>query len=411
MHGSRRWSATSPRPSGDASREAELKSGLEQAKRERKALQEQRDAILVEVPAAMVMRERAEVRPAHVLVRGAYDAPGEEVARDTPAFLPPLATEASSDALPSRLDLAEWLVSREQPLTARVAVNRFWQQLFGVGLVKTSEDFGTQGEWPSHIELLDHLTVEFVESGWDVKALMRELVLSATYRQGSAADPIAFETDPENRRLARGSRFRLDSERLRDLVLSTSGLLNPDLYGPSVKPPQPAGLWEAVALPDSYPRTFVADEGDAALRRSLYTFWKRGLPPPQMSVFDAPTRESCIARRERTNTPLQALLLMNEREYLRAARHLAATAIAREAEAPLRLEHVYETITSKLPSAATAETLLQSVADLEALYAADPDLALALNEGAVPDDEAPELAAWTLLVSTIYNLDVTKTRE
>ena len=359
----------------------------------------------------MVMRERAEIRPAHVLERGAYDAPGEVVERDTPGFLPPLPAARPGDAPRSRLDLATWLAAPEHPLTARVAVNRFWQQLFGVGLVKTSEDFGTQGEWPSHVELLDHLAVRFVESGWDVKALLREIVLSATYQQSSVATPAAFEADPENRLLARGSRFRLDAERIRDLVLATSGLLNTERYGPSVKPPQPPGLWKAVSLPDSYPRTFVADEGGAIFRRSLYTFWKRGLPPPQMSVLDAPTRESCSTRRARTNTPLQALLLLNEQEYLRAARHLAQRTLSAESAATARLDHAYETITSRVPSPSVARTLLDAVAELEATYSADPALALELTEGSVPADEAPELAAWTLLVSTIYNLDVTRNRE
>ncbi len=392
-------------------REQELRARLEQSRSELKELQGKRDAILIAVPAAMVMKERAEVRPAHVLVRGAYDDPGELVERDTPAFLPPM---KANNGTPTRLDLAEWLVAPEHPLTARVAVNRFWQQLFGVGLVKTSEDFGTQGEWPSHLEVLDHLAVSFVESGWDVKALLRQMLLSATYQQSSEAAPSAFEADPENRWLARGSRFRMDSEMIRDQILATSGLLSATMYGPSVKPPQPPGLWNAVSLPDSYPRTYVADEGDKAYRRSLYTFWKRGMPPPQMSVLDAPTRESCTARRERTNTPLQALLLLNEEEYLRAARHLAAATLTSGAATPAeRLDHVYETITSRLPSASVRGTLLQSVTDLEALYLEDPELARELCAGSMLEDgqSAAELAAWTVLVSTIYNLDITKTRE
>lgn len=397
--------------SEDAAREQELQTELERSRSEQKKLRSERDAVLLTVPAAMVMRDRAEPRPAHILIRGAYDQPGDQVERGTPSFLPPMQT---NEATPTRRDLAEWLVAREHPLTARVAVNRFWQQLFGVGLVKTAEDFGTQGEWPSHAEVLDHLAVSFVESGWDVKALMKRIVLSATYQQASTADPTAFESDPENRLLARGSRFRMDSEMIRDQILATSGLLSPSMYGPSVKPPQPPGLWKAVSLPDSYPRTYRADEGEKAYRRSLYTFWKRGMPPPQMSLLDAPTRESCIARRERTNTPMQALLLLNEGEYLRAARNLATTTLARGPSTPEeRLTHVYETITSRLPSPTVSRLLLQSVADLEAMYAENPELAQELcGDVALPDGQgAAELAAWTLTVSTIYNLDITKTRE
>ncbi len=391
--------------------EQDLRARLEQSRNELQKLQQERDAIQITVPAAMVMKERDELRPAHIFVRGAYDNPGERVERGTPTFLPPM---KAKDGTRSRLDLAEWLVAREHPLTARVAVNRFWQQLFGVGLVKTAEDFGTQGEWPRHLELLDHLTVSFVETGWDVKALLKQILLSATYQQSSQAAPSTFEADPENRWLARGSRFRMDSEMIRDQILATSGLLSATMYGASVKPPQPPGLWSAVSLPDSYPRTYVADEGDKAYRRSLYTFRKRGMPPPQMSMLNAPTRESCTARRERTNTPLQALLLLNEREYLGAARHLAAATLAGEPlAAAQRLERIYETITSRLPSAAVSRTLLQSVADLEALYAEDPELARDLCAGLTLRDgqSATQLAAWTLLTSTIYNLDITKTRE
>ena len=312
------------------------------------------------------------------------------------------------------MDLAEWLLSRKHPLTARVAVNRFWQQFFGVGIVKTSEDFGTRGDWPSHPDLLDHLTVSFVESGWNVKALVKQIVLSGTYQQSSEATPEAFENDPENRLLARGSRFRMDSEMIRDQILATSGLLNSSMYGKSVKPPQPPGIWQAVTLPDSYPRTYSPDSGDKIFRRSLYTFWKRGMPPPQMSMLNAPTRESCTTRRERTNTPLQALLLMNEKEYLKAARNLASTTLDGSAQSPAqRLNLIYETITSRIPDTAESEALLRSVRDLEAMYGQNAALAEQLCEGIElkNNQAAPELAAWTVLVSTIYNLDITKTRE
>ncbi len=270
---------------------------------------------------AMVMKERKEVRPSYRLIRGAYDNHGEIVERDTPGFLPPMKNQ---EGLKTRMDFADWLVAQENPLTARVAVNRIWQQFFGVGLVKTTEDFGAQGGVPSHPGLLDYLTVKFVQSGWDVKALVKHIVLSNTYQQSSVASESAFQADPENRLLSRGSRFRMDSEMIRDQILATSGLLVETMFGKSVKPPQPAGLWKAVSMPSSYPRTYAPDSGDKMYRRSVYTFWKRGMPPPQMSILNAPGREECTARRERTNTPLQALLLLNEPEYLKAARKLAA---------------------------------------------------------------------------------------
>ena len=312
------------------------------------------------------------------------------------------------------MDLAKWFVTPGHPLTARVAVNRFWQQLFGVGIVKTSEDFGAQGEWPSHPDLLDHLAVTFVESGWDVKAIIKQIVMSETYQQTSWASPEQYQSDPRNRWLARGSRFRMDSEMIRDQILATSGLLNCEMYGKSVKPPQPEGLWKAVSMPSSYPRIYEPDTGDKIFRRSVYTFWKRGMPPPQMTILDAPSREACIARRERTNTPLQALLLMNEPEFLSAARHLACQTIAdRTLAAEDYVAALYETITSQLPDTRVTDALLKMVADLDTMYRDNPSLAEQMCDGLeLPEGvEAPELAAWTMLTSSIYNLDITKTRE
>jgi hypothetical protein len=378
---------------------------------QRKALEEKRDALLMTIPAAMVMKEKSEVRPAHILVRGAYDNPGEQVQRGTPAFLPPM---RAKEGKKTRMDLAEWFVSKENPLTARVAVNRVWQQFFGVGLVKTSEDFGNQGEWPSYPELIDYLAVTFMESGWDTKSLVKEIVLSKTYKQVSEANPEVFRADPENRALARGSRFRMDSEMIRDQLLVTSGMLNEDMFGKSVKPPQPKGLWKSVGMPSSYPREYVPDEGDEVYRRSVYTFWKRGMPPPQMTILNAPSREACIARRERTNTPLQALLLLNEQEYLKAARHLGLQVLGNStAKRDDRLTMVYETITSALPDAQEKATLQKALADLIALYQGQPELAEQLCDGveSPPSVEAPELAAWTMLISSLYNLDITKTRQ
>lgn len=387
---------------------AALQKSLKDAEAALKKAQSERNVFEETIPAAMVMKERKKIRPAHMFIRGAYDNLGDEVQRGTPAFLPEM--KSSGDGPKTRMDLANWFVDREHPLTARVAVNRFWQQLFGVGIVKTSEDLGTQGEWPSHPDLLNYLAWTFVESGWDVKALLREMVLSETYRQSSEATPEEFKRDPENRLLARGSRYRLDSEVIRDQILATSGLLNREMFGKSVKPPQPAGLWKAVALPSSYPSTFTADTGEKARRRSVYTFWKRGLPPPQMTILNAPSREECIARRERTNTPLGALLLMNEQEYMKAARQLAVQILREKPDE--RIAIAYETITSQLPDETEAAVLTKAISDLEGLYRESPDLARALGAG-VPLDgaSAEELAAWTILVNTLFNLDVTKTRQ
>ena len=395
---------------GDEPRKKTLDEELKQAQQALEKVQAERRTFESTIPVAMVMKEKAERRPAHILIRGAYDNPGERVERDTPAFLPAMKTK---DADKSRMDLAEWFVSAEHPLTARVAVNRFWQQLFGVGIVKTSEDFGTQGDWPSHPDLLDYLAVSFIESGWDVRELVKQIVMSKTYRQASEATPDQFKNDPENRLLSRGSRFRMDAEMIRDQVLATSGLLNHELYGKSVKPPQPAGLWKAVSMPSSYPRVYEPDTGDRIHRRSVYTFWKRGMPPPQMTILNAPSRESCIARRERTNTPLQALLLMNEPEYLKAARYLAHKTIADHSlSAADRLAVVYETITSQLPDAGETERFLNMVQELEAIYSDNSSLADQLCDGVQLHEgvSTAELAAWTMLVSTIYNLDITKTR-
>ena len=377
-------------------------------KAQRDKLKKERDNFDRSIPKAMVMREKKDIRPAYFLNRGQYDDPGEQVQRGTPAFLPPLKKKGE---VATRLDLAEWFVAPAHPLTARVAVNRFWQQLFGVGLVKTSEDMGAQGEVPSHPELLDHLAVRFAESGWDIKALMKEMVMSKTYRQVSTATPEAFRTDPENRNLARGSRFRLDAEMIRDQILATSGLLSHKMYGRSVKPPQPPGLWAAVTM---IGERFKPDAGDDIVRRSLYTFWKRAMPPPQMTILNAPIRDACTARRERTNTPAQSLLLLNESEYMRAARHLAQRTLREGGgNAADRIRWAWETVTSELPDAREAATMLKLIGDLQQLYEADSAEAEALCHGLeLPSAEAKiELAAWTLAVSMIYNLDITKTRE
>lgn len=378
---------------------------LQRLRKQLKQLEEQRTQLDRTIPKAMVMKERPTVRPTFLLKRGQYDDPGEEVPRDTPGFLPELKTQGE---VPSRMDLAEWFVDPDHPLTARVAVNRFWQQLFGVGLVKTSEDLGSQGDVPSHPGLLDHLAVEFMQSGWDIKALMKTMVMSKTYRQASSSTPEQFQADSENRLLSRGPRYRLDAEMIRDQILATSGLLSETMYGPSVKPPQPEGLWEAVSMTGE---TYQADQGEAARRRSVYTFWKRSMPPPQMTILNAPFRDSCVARRERTNTPTQALLLLNESEYLKAARNLAEQILQQPADQ--RLDVAWETVTGKLPDDQEKSVLERLLVDLREQYGSDPELASQLSEGARLSDGIAdsELAAWTILNSVLYNMDITKNKD
>jgi len=387
---------------------AEAQQKIKQLESEGNNLRVELSELEMLIPAAMIMKERSELRPAHIMLRGAYDDLGEQVDRATPAFLPPMPEIAGRAK--SRMDLANWFVSDEHPLTARVAVNRFWQQLFGVGIVKTSEDIGAQGEWPSHPDLLNYLAARFVASDWDVKSLMKEMVMSKTYKQSSKAAPDQFKSDPENRLLARGSRYRLDAEVIRDQILATSGVLNNKMGGKSVKPPQPAGLWKSVSLPSSYPSRYVADSGDQVVRRSVYTFWKRGLPPPQMTILNAPTREDCTARRERTNTPLQALLLMNEEQYMKAARALAIQALNWKEEG--RLAAVYETITGRVPDDVELDILQKALGDFEVLYQIHPELTAAFaDKERNGDHQAQSIAAWAMIINTIYNLDITKTRS
>ncbi|HEX4589100.1 MAG TPA: DUF1553 domain-containing protein, partial [Gemmataceae bacterium] len=365
-----------------------------------------------QLPTTLVCREMPQPKTSFILKRGQYDQHGPEVGRVTPGFLPPLPA-----SLPrNRLGLARWLVSPEHPLTARVAVNRFWQQCFGTGLVKTAEDFGIQGEPPSHPELLDWLAVDFRESGWDVKGLMRQIVLSATYRQSSRLTADRLAKDPANRLLSHGPRFRLDGEMLRDQALSVGGLLVEKQGGPGVKPPQPSGLWEAVGYLTSNTRNFTSDTApDKVFRRSLYTFWKRTAPPPQLSTFDAPSREACMVRRERTNTPLQALLMMNETQYVEAARGLAERTIKTAGPSPEeRLTTMFRAVTCRRPDAAELAELTAAYRDLAAKYGKDADAArkLITTGGSEPDGSIlpPELAAYTMIANLILNLDEVLTK-
>lgn len=359
------------------------------------------------LPTTLIYRERAQPRPAYILIRGEYDRKGEQVGRNVPGFLPSLRPEYPLN----RLGLAQWLLDGNHPLTTRVAVNRFWQQVFGVGLVKTAEDFGRQGEPPSHPELLDWLAVHFRESGWNVKELMRLLVTSATYRQAATATPEKLAKDPQNRLLSRGPRHRLDGEMLRDQALYVSGLLVERLGGPPVKLPQPPGIWEAVAFVGSNTREFRADTGrEKVHRRSLYAFWKRTAPPPQMTAFDAPSREACVVRRERTNTPLQALVLMNEVQYIECARALAERGIKEGGRTPEdRIGYMFRLAACRSPDAQELTTLRQTYLALHQRYAQNVEAAKQLIQTGESKPDAHldpvELAALTVIGNAILNLD------
>jgi hypothetical protein len=344
------------------------------------------------IPTVMVMQEMATPRQTFLLMRGAYNAPGEKVEPGVPEQLLGSWPEGAPK---NRLGLAQWLTKPDHPLTARVVVNRFWQQVFGQGLVKTSENFGVQGDSPAHPEVLDWLAREFIDSGWNVKALMKRLVLSATYRQDSAAPSDLIARDPENRLLARGPRYRLPAESIRDQALAVSGLLQERLGGPSVYPYQPDQLYKGLVVAADYPGTkYVVSQGDDLYRRSLYTFWKRTVPHPTMTVFDAPDREFCIVRRSSTNTPMQALTLLNDPIFVEAARKLAERAV-REGAPP--------------PDAGDRRILLNTFDDMLAAYRTDEKGALGLlSIGASPRDTSipvSELAAYTAVANMILNLD------
>jgi hypothetical protein len=372
-------------------------------------LKAERDRIRGRSPVAHIQRERSDVEPmARLLERGAYDRPGEALKADTPGFLPPMPEGAPRN----RLGLAQWLVMPENPLFARVTVNRFWQELFGTGLVRTTEDFGTVGETPSHPELLDWLAVEFRESGWDVKRLFTLMVTSAAYRQSAAASAEKLEKDRDNRWLSRGPRFRMDAEMIRDYALTASGLLVPKLGGPSVKPYQPEGVWEAVAMPESNTRHYERDSGDALYRRSMYTFWKRAAPPATLDVLNAPSREVCTVRRERTNTPLQALATLNDPTFVEAARVLAERML-READgcSETALAHLSRRVLLRPLTAEEQEVVGTTHARMQAHYEAVPEDAVRLlGVGEAPCDprlEAASVAALAMVANQLLNLDET----
>lgn len=375
-------------------------------------LTKQRTDVDNAIPMTMVMEDLPTPRDTFILKRGEYDKPGEKVTANVPAVLPPLA----ADAPHNRLGLARWLVDPSHPLTARVTVNRFWQQFFGTGIVKTSEDFGAQGQWPTHPELLDWLTVDFVENGWDVKRLVKQIMMSGTYRQSSRVTPELLQKDPDNVLLARGPRFRLDAEAVRDSALFVSGLLVEHVGGKSVKPYQPPGIWEAVGFVGSNTQSYKRDDGEALYRRSLYTFWKRTAPPPSLMAFDAPSRETCVARRARTNTPLQALVLMNDVQYVEASRKLAARMLTEGGQTALdQLTYGFRLCTARPPTEKELKVLEKIHAGHLAHYQANAEAAgklLAIGESKRTDSLDPtQHAAMTMMANLILNLDETITKE
>jgi hypothetical protein len=373
------------------------------------SLLKQRADFDAQVRTTMVMQEMPMLRETRVLLRGQYDQLGPVVAPGVPAFLPALPVGAKAD----RLGLARWVVSGENPLTSRVIVNRIWQSFFGVGIVKTSEDFGTQGELPSHPELLDWLAVDFRESGWDVKRLVKKVVMSATYRQSSVTSPKSLAGDPEDRFLSHFPRRRLQSEFIRDQALAVSGLLDGRIGGASVSPYQPANLWEEMTLRgDSASltaQTYVQSHGRDLYRRTMYTFWKRTIPPPALSAFDAPDRETCVVRRQTTNTPLQALVLWNDPTYVEAYRRLAERVMREANSTPQRIDLVFRLAAGRLPNAEESSRLQKACDDQLKLYESNPAQAeTLLHVGESERDAklpAPQLATWTVVAGIVLNLD------
>ncbi len=375
------------------------------------SLRARRDAQPKTGPSPMVMQDMATPRKTYVLERGEYDQRREEVSANTPAALGAMA----KDAPRNRLGLAQWLVNGKHPLTARVAVNRDWQRLFGEGLVKTTEEFGIQGDWPSHPDLLDWLAVQFVEKGWDQKALIKLIVTSATYRQDSRASVALLARDRDNRLLARGPRHRLDAEVIRDNALAASGLLLDKIGGPSVYPYHPKGLWLELNNRPGLSKPYPHAKGEALYRRSVYTYWKRTVPPPSMATFDAPEREFCLVRRSRTNTPLQAFVLLHDPQFVEAARQLAAQMMAAAKDPKTRITHGFRIITARPPNTREQAILQRLFTERFAFYKQNPKAAealLTIGESNTPETlSATEHAAWTTVARAMMNLSETITKN
>ena len=372
------------------------------------AAKAQRDEYYDSIQTVMVMEEMPVPRESHLLIRGAYDRPGDKVTPKLPGALSP----DQNKFPPNRLGLARWLVDSSNPLMARVTVNRYWQTYFGTGIVKTTEDFGSQGEQPSHPELLDWLATEFIRTGWDIRAMQKTIVMSATYRQDSKMNPDIVQRDPENRLLSRGPNFRLPAATIRDQALSIAGLLVNEVGGPSVKPYQPEGLWKEMAADADY----TQDHGKNLYRRSLYTYWRRTVPPPTMANFDASSRESCVVRENFTNTPLQALDLMNDVMYVEAARVFAQRILNEAGKQPAeRLDFAFRHATGRAAKPAERRVLLDYLSFQLDSFKTRPDAALKyVSQGESPRDQRldpSELAAYTSVASLVLNLNQTVTKE
>ncbi|REJ70331.1 MAG: DUF1553 domain-containing protein [Planctomycetota bacterium] len=381
---------------------------------ERKKLKRQSDKLYAAIPSVMVMEEMEEPRATFVLNRGLYDQHGTKVSGGVPASLPPLPEGAPAN----RLSMARWLTSPDHPLTSRVTVNRFWQMYFGTGIVETSENFGSEGTLPTHPRLLDYLATRFVETGWNVRAMQKEIVMSATYRQSSRTTPAKLTADPQNRFLARGPRFRLPAEFIRDNAMAISGLLVKKVGGPSVSPYQPEGLWDEVSFGiKSYGGLiYKQDHGDALYRRGMYTFWKRSCPPPALNTFDAPEREVCTVRRERTNTPLQALVLLNDPTFLEASRHFAERILAAGGSSDAdRITYAFRRALARPPTEAERDVIAAELAERRAAYDRDPAAArqiLSIGESKRNETlDDTEHAAWTSVARLLLNLDETITKN
>ncbi len=370
-------------------------------------LEAEREAIRARSPVTHIQQEKMDSQPiANILMRGEYDKPKEKVEAATPAALHPMPEGAPRN----RLGLAKWLIDPANPLTARVTVNRFWQQVFGHGIVTTSEDFGVMGAAPSHEQLLDWLAVEFRENGWDVKKMFKLMLMSAAYRQSAVVTPEKLEKDRDNVLLSRGPRFRMDAEMVRDYALAASNSLSTKMYGPGVKPYQPGGIWDIVGLPGGNTRDYVQDKGENLYRRTVYTFWKRMAPPPNLDAFNAPSREVCTVRRERTNTPLQALVTLNDPQFFECARRMAEVALKSEgADDNERIGLIAERLLCR-PFSEKERTIVQG--DLQELrsyyqsHAEDAKALVAVGESKVDKSlNVSELAAWTMLSNQLMNLD------
>ena len=374
-------------------------------------LQTEQDGIRARGANTLIMGEKTNgTATANILVRGSYSNKGAQVNAATPEFLPPM----PPDAPRNRLGLAQWMVSTNNPLSARVTVNRVWSQLFGLGIVETTEDFGLMGSRPSNQDLLDWLAVDFMDSGWNYRRLVRTIVTSASYRQSGAITPEKIEKDPLNKLISRGPRYRLDAEQIRDQALAASGLLVRRVGGPSVRPYQPEGVWEAVAMKDSNTRVYKQDEGEGLYRRSLYTFWKRTAPPPSMEILNSPSREVFCTRRERTDTPLQAFITMNDPQFVEAARQLATVAMKSSGNFDARLDRITDSLLARRLSESDRAVVRRMEQRALQQYQKDSAAARSLitvgESIPAPKLPAAELAAWTMVASQIMNLDESLTK-